>query len=172
MNLELTSGQLIVLLAGWGFALTQDYRSRHRNETLKKKDKIIDRIESLQKWLEEEIKNNDFSSSQAETFYSGKITQIEFKISQLNKHIRREAFSSEILVNLRNIDLEKSKNEIKHEIQKASFETTEEIETTYNEQLFSKKGISQFLAYNRHTLLGLAAGLSCITLLFIIFKLI
>lgn len=55
MNFQNLPGQLIVLLIGWAFTLYLQYNANRRAEALKRKDKIIDRLDNLSSWVEDEV---------------------------------------------------------------------------------------------------------------------
>lgn len=89
MNFENLPGQLLALALGWSFTVFIQNRSNRRAEALKRKDKIIDKLEDLADWVESEIGKDDFSSVRTESTFAGLVTQIEVRIGHLNRHIEK-----------------------------------------------------------------------------------
>lgn len=97
--------QLIGLALGWAFTLYLQSRANHRTESLKRKDKLIDKIDQIPEWVEDKLTDDDVDLLGLEDSYSGLLSRIEIKIGQLNKHIGQNLISVSDIGRLRRIDL-------------------------------------------------------------------
>lgn len=143
MNFDNVPAQMIALVCGWSFTVFLQHRSNHRAESLKRKDKIIDKLDALAGWVESEIKKENFSSGNTETTYSGMISQIEFRISQLNSHVGKAIFDCSRLATLRNIEIFSdpiSNAETPYKIREAVADIVENIEVCCDAEYFSRRG--------------------------------
>lgn len=143
MNFENLPGQMLALFMGWSFTVFVQNRANRRAEALKRKDKIVDKLEKLSDWLESEISKKDFSSIQVETTYAGMISQIEVRLAQLNQHIGRPVFDIEMLSTLREIEIHKdpaSNSHTPYEVREIATDIVESIESGCNTEYFAKRG--------------------------------
>lgn len=143
MNFENAPAQLIALVFGWSFTVFLQYRSNRRAESLKRKDKIIDKLEALAGWVDSEIKKDNFSPGNTEITYSGMISQIEVRIEQLNKHVGRDIFDGTKLARLRNIEIHadfKANTDTPYVIREAAADIVESIEVCCDAEYFSRPG--------------------------------
>lgn len=141
-------GQLLALVLGWSFTVFLQYVLSRRAEALKRKDKIIDKLEDLSSWIDSEISRDEFMSAQTETSYSGMISQIEVRIQQLNAHVRKEIFNVNELSKLRGVEIldEQSGNKnLPYVVREAASDIIEAIEANCDEEYFGRKGFVQFL---------------------------
>ncbi|MGE8479335.1 MAG: hypothetical protein ACN6PK_13785 [Pseudomonas shirazensis] len=144
MNLENLPGQLFALALGWSFTVFIQNRSNRRAEALKRKDKIIDKLEDLADWVESEIDKDDFSSVRTESTFSGLVTQIEVRIGHLNRHIGKDIFDAALLSKLREIEIHpKPENNVEtpYLIRDAAADVTEQIEMCCDQEYFAKRGV-------------------------------
>ncbi|MEG8231011.1 hypothetical protein [Pseudomonas orientalis] len=149
MNFDNAPAQMMALLFGWSFTVYLQYRSNRRSESLKRKDKIIDKLEGLADWVGAEVNKDSFSSIDTETTYSGMISQIEVRIAQLNHHVGREVFDGSKLLSLRNIEihfLACANSQTPYKIREAVADIVENIEICCDAEYFSRKGIFAKLA--------------------------
>lgn len=143
MNFDNFPAQMTALVIGWSFTVYLQYKSNRRAESLKRKDKIVDKLELLAGWVESEIKKKNFSSVNTETTYAGMISQIESKISQLNCHVGREVFDGSILLPLREIEIHTKANdnaETPYRIREAVADIVDNVEACCDAEYFSRKG--------------------------------
>ncbi|WP_440778717.1 hypothetical protein [Pseudomonas syringae] len=143
MNLDNLPGQLFALMLGWSFTVFIQNRANRRAEALKRKDKIVDKLESLADWVDGEISKDNFSGAQTETSYSGMISQIEVRINQLNSHIGRSIFDISLLSKLREIEIYAvAENNIQtpYAIRETASDVIEEIETCCDAEYFGSQG--------------------------------
>lgn len=101
MNFQNLPGQLIVLLIGWAFTLYLQYNANRRAEALKRKDKIIDRLDNLSSWVEDEVEKKNFDASRAEEAYTGLMLELELRVNQFNGHVRASIVDIERVGELR-----------------------------------------------------------------------
>ena len=137
MNFENLPGQLLALALGWSFTVFIQNRSNRRAEALKRKDKIIDKLEDLSDWVESEIGKDDFSSVRTESTFAGLITQIEVRIGHLNRHVGKEIFDAASLSRLREIEIHEGATdnlETPYLIRDASADIIEQIETCCDQE--------------------------------------
>lgn len=144
MNFENLPAQMLALMLGWSFTVFIQNRSNWRAEALKRKDKIVDKLEELSEWVESEIAKDLFDSTQTETTYSGMIFQIEVRVQQLNQHVGKEIFDGVLLSNLRQIEIFKKADEnavTPYKIREAAADVVEAVESCCNSEYFGRKGI-------------------------------
>ncbi|MEX6663214.1 hypothetical protein [Pseudomonas sp. W2-17] len=144
MNFENFPAQVTALVIGWSFTVYLQQRSNRRAESLKRKDKIVDKLEELSGWLESEIEKEIFSAPRAESTYSGMLSQIEIKISQLNNHVGRPVFNVESLSTLREVEIFESAKEnidTPYSVRESVADIVEEIESCCDGEYFARRGI-------------------------------
>lgn len=143
MNFENFPAQMTALFIGWSFTVYLQYRSNRRAESLKRKDKIVDKLEALSGWVESEIKKKNFSYVNTETTYAGMISQIEGKILQLNSHVGRDVFDRYGLLALREIEIYPTaiaNAQTPYKVTEAVADVVEHIEACCDAEYFSKRG--------------------------------
>lgn len=148
MILENLPGQLIALMLGWTFTVYLQTRSNDRAEALKRKDKIVDKLEALPKWLEDEIKKDNFQLQMSEESYAGHVGQIEIKIGQLNGHLGKSVVDEGAIAELMLFELRSTKEENKHlpyEVRDVAWGLIEKVENSCNDMYFKKKGVLSLL---------------------------
>lgn len=130
--------QFWALLLGWMFTLYLQRLSNRRTEALKRKDKLIDKVESLVEWVEDEVAKDGFSAADAETSYTSLLTHIELRIHQFNTHVRRDVLSVELLAELRRIDFfaESGLGRYPFIVRDTAFELIDHIELKCNQLYF------------------------------------
>lgn len=136
--------QMIVLILGWTFTVYLQIQSNNRAEALKRKDKIIDKLEALSSWLESEVSKEDFSLMQSEAIYAGHVSQIEVKIGQLNKHVGKQIINMVILNELMLIALKEeaaANKGLPHEVREIAWNIIEEIERSCTDEYFARQGL-------------------------------
>ncbi|MBJ2225722.1 hypothetical protein I6U33_05500 [Pseudomonas carnis] len=143
MNFDNVPAQMIALVCGWSFTVYLQYRSNRRAESLKRKDKIIDKLEALADWVESEVGKDGFSPINTETTFAGMISQIEVRIAQLNHHVGREIYDGTKLLALREIEihvLSCANSQTPYKIREAVSDIVEGIEICCDAEYFSRKG--------------------------------
>lgn len=143
MNFDNVPAQMIALVCGWSFTVYLQYKSNRRAESLKRKDKIIDKLEALAGWVASEVGKDAFSPVNTETTYAGMISQIEERISQLNKHVGREVFDGGQLLVLRDIEIHVlacANSQTPYKIREAVADIVEDIEACCDAEYFSRQG--------------------------------
>lgn len=104
MSFQNLPAQLTALLLGWMFTLYLQYLANRRAEALKRKDKIIDKLDDLSSWVESEVTKEGFSPSDTEEAFSGILLHIELRINQFNSHVGRDVIDSKRIGPLRDVD--------------------------------------------------------------------
>lgn len=173
MNFENLPGQLLALALGWSFTVFIQNRSNRRAEALKRKDKIIDKLEDLADWVESEIGKDDFSSVRTESTFAGLVTQIEVRIGHLNRHIGKDIFDAALLSSLREIEIhEKAKDNIEtpYLIRDAAADVTEQIEMCCDQEYFARRGVVAALNDYYHWFKGGIALAVLVALIFAVFQ--
>ncbi|EOE8063715.1 hypothetical protein ACMWRE_000906 [Pseudomonas aeruginosa] len=170
-NLPVT---IIGLLAGWMFTIYLQRRANHRAEALKRKDKLIDKLEDLSDWVEGEISKVDFNPSNTERSYTGLLTQVEIRIRQLNAHVRKDVIDPSALLELRDVDFFADKETLPglpYDIRDEASDVIERIEEACDKFFFKSsllcKAESVF-----DELKGVIAGLGVVILVLLLGKLI
>ncbi|MBH3330993.1 hypothetical protein I5L56_15270 [Pseudomonas oryzihabitans] len=105
LNLDNLPTQLFGLACGWAFTLYLQHRANHRTEALKRKDKLVEKIDALPEWLDKKISDEDFDALSVEDAFSGLLSRIEIKAGQLNNHVGEKLVCIEKIAELRQLDL-------------------------------------------------------------------
>ncbi|NWB08970.1 hypothetical protein HX862_13745 [Pseudomonas sp. D5002] len=168
MNFQNLPGQLVVLLIGWMFTVYLQYNANRRAEALKRKDKIIDRLDSLLSWVEDEIGKDDFNASRAEEAYTGIMLELELRVSQFNGHVRTSIVDIAMVGALRDLDFFKDSGraELSYKARALASQIVERIEVGCDELYFSRSILSRINKFV-YELIGVAFGLLSI-LIFIL----
>jgi methyl-accepting chemotaxis protein len=173
MNLDNLPGQLLALMLGWSFTVFIQNRSNRRAEALKRKDKIVDKLEDVSDWVDGEISKANFSFNQTETSYSGMISQIEVRINQLNNHVGRDIFDSSLIARLREIEIFESAEDnaqVPYKIREAASDIIENIEACCDAEYFGKRGFLSVVNDYYSSLKGIAMALISALLLVAVFQ--
>ncbi|WP_010490793.1 hypothetical protein [Pseudomonas sp. S9] len=96
--------QLTVLLLGWMFTIYLQHVANRRAEALKRKDKIIDKLDELPGWVEQEISKLTFSASDAENIFNGLLLHIELRMNNFNTHVGRNVIDTSLIVGMSRVD--------------------------------------------------------------------
>lgn len=160
MNFQNLPGQLIVLLIGWAFTLYLQYNANRRAEALKRKDKIIDRLDNLSSWVEDEVEKKNFNASRAEEAYTGLMLELELRVNQFNGHVRASIVDIERVGELRGLDffVASGRDELSYKARALASQIVEEIELGCDDLYFNRSvlgRINNFL----YELSGVAFGL-------------
>ncbi|SOB52742.1 hypothetical protein [Pseudomonas lundensis] len=160
MNFQNLPGQLIVLLIGWAFTLYLQYNANRRAEALKRKDKIIDRLDNLSSWVEDEVEKKNFDASRAEEAYTGLMLELELRVNQFNGHVRASIVDIERVGELRGLDffVASGRDELSYKARALASQIVEEIELGCDDLYFNRSvlgRINNFL----YELSGVAFGL-------------
>ncbi|MHA6127162.1 hypothetical protein ACX3YD_13370 [Pseudomonas fluorescens group sp. PF-1] len=160
MNFQNLPGQLIVLLIGWMFTLYLQYNANRRAEALKRKDKIIDRLDDLASWVEDEVGKENFKASRAEEAYTGLMLELELRVNQFNGHVRTAIVDIEMVGALRDLDFfeESGRDELSYKARALASQIVEKIEMGCDDLYFSRSvlhRINRFL----YELSGVAFGM-------------
>lgn len=173
MNWENLPGQMLALLLGWSFTVFIQHRANRRAEALKRKDKIVDKLESIAGWVEDEVSKDSFSLTRTETSYSGIVSQIEVRIRQLNAHIGNNIFDESLIAKLREIEIYESADgnlDVPYKVREASSDIIENIEACSDSEYFGKKGVLSILNDFVSSLHGIALVLICVLLFLGVFQ--
>ncbi len=160
MSFQNLPGQLIVLLIGWAFTLYLQYNANRRAEALKRKDKIIDRLDNLSSWVEDEVEKKNFNPGRAEEAYTGLMLELELRVNQFNNHVRTSIVDIERVGKLRGLDffVVPGRDELSYKARALASQIVEEIEMGCDDLYFSRSmlgRINKFL----YELSGVAFGL-------------
>lgn len=160
MNFQNLPGQLIVLLVGWMFTVYLQYNANRRAEALKRKDKIIDRLDNLSSWVEDEVAKANFDASRAEEAYTGFMLELELRVNQLNGHVRTSLVDIAMVGALRDLDFfeESGRDELSYKARALASQIVEKIELGCDELYFSSSALSRVNRF-LYELSGVAFGL-------------
>ncbi len=165
------SWELILLFLGWMFALSLSHSEHRRSESLRRKEKLIELSSSLNDWLDNQLQRDSFSSPRIEEYIAGKVTQIEFKINQLNSHIGKQVFTRDCLADIRDIDVTccrlidgelVNSDELIVQLRNAVFNFIEGVEAQYSQHFFSNKGLAGQLRYYIPEMSGFLVAILCL----------
>lgn len=166
MSFQNLPGQLIVLLIGWAFTLYLQYNANRRAEALKRKDKIIDRLDNLSSWVEDEVEKKNFNASRAEEAYTGLMLELELRVNQFNDHVRASIVDIERVGKLRGLDffVVSGRDELSYKARALASQIVEEIEMGCDDLYFSRSMLGRINRFS-YELSGVAFGL--LSLLFL-----
>lgn len=184
MNFNNLPTQLIALLLGWMFTLYLQSIANRRTEALKRKDKIVDQLDGLSKWVETEITKKNFSPELTEEAFTGILLQIELRINQFNNHVGKKVVSIDQIGLLRDIDFYSEKKDVEqakrtavdedrppsnlpYDVKQICSTLIEDIELTSDRLYFPKSMVSRinsFLAEIYGLIVALVAIAMCILL--------
>lgn len=162
MSFQNLPTQLAALFLGWLFTIYLQYLANRRTEALKRKDKIIDRLDDLTGWVESEVSKTPFNASYAEEAYSGLLLHLELRVNQFNAHVGRRAISTDKIGLLRSVDFFNAAGlpRVAYDVRGISSEFIEHIELECDAIYFSKSlrnRIGGFLAELYGVIVGLVA---------------
>lgn len=168
MNFSNLPAQLIAIFLGWVFTLFMQRQANIRSEAIRKKDKLIDRVEKLVDWVENAWPIKDDLGVMYEEIYSAYVTQIEMRIITLDRLLQQEAIGTELVSSIRTIDI---LNKCEHaspvkEVRLAAFDLIEALEIACDSKYFAKKTLEQRV--NRFTYEFNGVTAACIALFFIL----
>lgn len=175
MNFDNLPGQLVALMLGWSFTVYMQVRSNSRAEALKTRDKIVDKLEALSEWVEDEVEREDFSYSNFETGYSGLLSQIELKISNLNTHIGESTVDATVLRDLREMEISEDKlnnQDLYLRVRHAAWNAIDSIDIASNEKFFMKKSKLVFFKEYVHAYYGVIVGALSILIVYYVGRMI
>lgn len=160
MSFQNLPGQLIVLLIGWAFTLYLQYNANRRAEALKRKDKIIDRLDNLSSWVEDEVEKKNFNASRAEEAYTGLMLELELRVNQFNDHVRASIVDIERVGKLRGLDffVASGRDELSYKARALASQIVEEIEMGCDDLYFSRSMLGRINRFS-YELSGVAFGL-------------
>lgn len=158
--------QLTALLLGWAFTLYLGHRANVRAEALKRKDKVIDRLESLSSWVEDEVRKPHFDPATTEAAYAAMLSQIEIRMGQMNKLSGTEVCAAHEIATLRDVDFFSPDLQIIHyQIRDRASGIVENIELGFNELYFERNGLLRRAQSVTPELYGVVAALAGLLLL-------
>lgn len=168
MNFQNLPGQLIVLLIGWMFTIYLQYNANRRAEALKRKDKIIDRLDNLSSWVEDEVGKENFDASRTEEAYTGLMLELELRVNQFNGHVRTSIVDVAMVGALRDLDFFEvsGRDGLSYKARALASQIVERIELGCDELYFSNSVLSRINRF-LYELSGVAFGLLSI-LIFIV----
>ncbi|MDC6382798.1 hypothetical protein BW687_021765 [Pseudomonas graminis] len=169
MNLENLPAQLIGLFAGWLFTIYLQHNANRRTEALKRKDKIIDRLDGLVSWVESETKKDNYNPDRAEEAYTGLLLELDLRVAQFNAHVRSVIVTSEMVGALRDVDFfdVAGKVELSYRVRRFASQIVERIELGCDDLYFSRSFLHRVNNFF-YELSGLAAGLNILASLLLI----
>lgn len=146
MNFNNLPAQLIAIFLGWTFTLFIQRRANFRAEAIRKKDKLIDRIDKLVDWTSSVC--SEPPEPITEEIYTAYVTQIEMRIQNLDSLLREHAVGTELIAKLRDIDvLGKSESDPAIQIRLAAFDLIEALEIACHSRYFTEKPVWQIACY-------------------------
>lgn len=165
MSFQNLPAQLTVLLLGWMFTLYLQYVANRRSEALKRKDKIIDKLDDLSDWVESEVTKDNFSASDTEEAFGSALLHIELRINQFNSHVGSKVIDAGKIAELRNLDFFDSPGlpKLPYSVGALSSQFIEEIELACNDRYFSNSWLRRSMHFLAE-LYGLVVGVVALIL--------
>ena len=161
---------LIGLALGWAFTLYQQRRSNIRAEAIRRKDKIIDKVDKIVDWIEKQAADDKVSDHHLEAGYSAFISQVEIRLNQLNSLVKCDIVDMQYLLLLRDIDTSKDRVNLPHTVRETASDLIEQLELSCSRLYFDKESIPERLrrwavSLNavKHEFAGIAAGAWALT---------
>lgn len=174
MNFASLPGTVVGLVAGWIFTVYLQRRANHRAEALKRKDKLVDKLEGLSDWVEGEITKSNFSAINTERSYTAMLSQLELKMIQFNKHVRKNVIDPSELVDLRNANFylpAAQLPDLPYDIRDFAADVIEHIEGSCNSMFFDSSLLRRAESVY-HDLKGVIAGIGVVIAVIILGKVI
>lgn len=158
--------QFFALVVGWLYLFLLNNRTLKRSEISRLKDRLVDKINTECAWCINEIQRES-PSNQIEQIFSGKLTQIELRLNQINHYVGCELLKERMLFKLRDIDLlgsDSVENKV-HMIYSESADLIEHIEHSYDVHFVSTNILLRFWISCRLEILGALTALLIVTAL-------
>lgn len=105
MNLANLPTQLFAIFLGWLFTLWLQQRANIKSEAIRKKDKLIDRVDKLADWAEKNTPVDMEDGALAEEIYSAMVSQIEIRTQNLYILLGDRNEPLGMLAELRGVDI-------------------------------------------------------------------
>jgi len=149
MSFQNLPTQLTALLLGWMFTLYLQYVANRRTEALKRKEKIIDKLDALPDWVESEVSKNNFSATDTEEAFGGILLHIELRINQFNAHVGSVVIDSGKIASLRDVDFfeECGLEKLSYIVRAHSSQLIEEIELKCNKLYFADSLLRRIISF-------------------------
>lgn len=129
---------LIALILGWLFTLRQQHKSNLRAEAIRRKDKIVDKIDKIIDWIEKQSTDEKVSDHHLEAGYSAFISQVEIRLCHLNTLVNCDIVDLSFLVRLRSIDIAEDRTDLPHRVREAASDLIEQLELSCSRLYFEK----------------------------------
>lgn len=157
----MSNTQIIFQFLGWGFLLFLSNRTIRRTELSRLKDQLVEQIEGLASWLEEELKNKNNSALSLERAYTGKISRIDLLLQQLNSLSRFKLLNEKVLFKFWDLDIDAifSSKQL-HELKQIQQDAIETIEVSYHSTLFKQNFIKKLYLNYKPELFGTVISLA------------
>lgn len=149
MSFQNLPAQLTALLLGWMFTLYLQYVANRRTEALKRKEKIIDKLDDLSDWVESEISKDNFSATDTEEAFGGILLHIELRINQFNAHVGQAVIDSGKIASLRDVDFFEASGlkKLPYIVRAHSSQLIEEIELECNKLYFADSLLRRVMSF-------------------------
>lgn len=171
MNFQNLPPTLMALLLGWLFTLYVQHVSNRRTEALKRKDKIIDKLDDLAGWVDGEISKDDYDPAYTEEAYTGLLLHVELRANQFNKHVGREAINVGKIAELRDLDFFNvaSLSRLPYQVRAISSQLVEDIELACDSIYFSNSLLRRIRLFV-HEMYGVVIALLALIVLCVFIK--
>lgn len=172
MSFSNLPSQLVAIFLGWVFTLFLQHRANVRAESIRKKDKIIERIDKLVEWAEKNTSCTIESRSDVEEIYSAMVSQVEIRIGNLDRLLKSHSVPRGSLAELRSVDVldtDRTGDSIKA-LRMAAVSLIEDLELACDARYFSRDTVLSRLNRAVHEMMGIAAGALALLFLFLLFR--
>lgn len=169
MSFSNLPSQLVAIFIGWVFTIFLQHKANIRAESIRKKDKIIDRIDKLVEWAEKHSISPTEGKTDLEEIFSAMVSQIEIRTINLNRLLRSHSVPMESVALIRSIDILDTNAETLKKLRVSAVNLAEELEVACDARYFSSRPVCARLAHYLYELNGITAGaLTLIALLLLI----
>ncbi|MEC8324949.1 MAG: hypothetical protein VX100_02370 [Pseudomonadota bacterium] len=168
----MSNSQLIIALVGWAILFYLHNRTLRKGEISRLKDSLTKEIKDLFTWIEKSS-NKSYSALELEEELAGKVTLIEFLISQFNNYASSTLIDPDCLTKVRNIDTAKiiSNEKFYQEDKLIQYDIIEQIENAYYEYTFSTNHLKSFWLNHKYDFKVIISTLAALVLYALFFKL-
>lgn len=168
----MSNSQLIIALVGWAILFYLHNRTLRKGEISRLKDSLTKEIKDLFTWIEKSSKKS-YSALELEEELAGKVTLIEFLISQFNNYASSTLIDPDCLTKVRNIDTAKiiSNEKFYQEDKLIQYDIIEQIESAYHKHTFSTNHLKSFWLNHKYDFKVIIYTLAALVLYALFFKL-
>ncbi|CAM3547958.1 hypothetical protein [Shewanella pealeana] len=176
----MSTWQFSVQILSWLFIFYLHIRNLRKSEISKLKENILTTLDKLPETYCKKLDYDEISVLDAEETLSMLVNRIEFQVISLNKYANKIIFEPSRLSVLRSIELTehnlKKESIDRHKLEKSILEKisdlTEEIESSYITETYSKNPLRSFIETRRYEIKGATFGALLIYVYSVFFQII